>query len=530
MRGEELRRDYVSEVSSVVPIMLLIIAASTTNGIAAASIQEASSGSVIHDPSLLSTKVAGNDNPRIAVVKPIFTDTAYSNAFYTFYRKHRLSTEPYITSDLNYFNVTVKDGWRWSKRLFYFLTSVKASLAGLSLHQNVALIDEINVTLGALFDEDSRVYDVVILGFTEYVTVEEYNYYRRFVETGGTLIILDACNFLAEVKYHPPTSPGEPGYLSLVKGHGWEFNGTHAWKSVYRRWPEENRNWVGSNYWKYWYGDHYDYFQANTSHPISAYIRDRYMQNVTTSYGAHEENKLENFTDTQIIGYWHFIDKSEAPEDPVVAYQHRYGSGSVFHAGIMGSDVIGREEYLQAFLVSAVRMGLTGEVGDWSFWQDSFFDSHTELLYENGTKVGQDGYLSGVVMCNVSLNTTVIAQDGGLYELTSVDVHIYPTDSSVYAQMLTVAGKAMDEDNLHWQVVVDTPYLLDGKYTFEVRCRFTSRSNDTLHVDSILMISVHEVKNIPDKLRDALLVASTSLCAIMVLACVAVIWTGRRPT
>jgi len=470
-----------------------------------------------------------NSGPRIAVVKPIFTCTAYSDAFYAFYRNNGLRPEPFITWDLNYLNVTVKNGWGWSGQLLGFLSSIEAELAGLSLGHSVALIDEINVTMGALFDGDMRVYDVVILGFTEYVTLEEYNYYKRFVETGGTLIIMDACNFLAEVKYHPPNSPGEPGYLSLVKGHGWEFNGTHAWKSVYHRWPEENRNWIGSNYWKWWGGKHYDYFQANTSHPISAYIRNTYSQNVTTLYYAHEENRLENHTDTQIIGYWHFIDASEAPEDPVVAYQHRYGKGSVFHSGIMASDVVDREKFLQSFLVCAIRIGLTGEVGEWTFWQDSSFESDVELLFESGTHVPQNGSLSGRIRFDVNFNTTVIARDGEPYRLASVDVHINPVDIFPHSPALTIAGNVVDEHNLQWQIVVDTLNLSDTEYEFEVCCRFTSPYNCTLHVDSTLVVLVHRVMNVPDELRNALLVGTTSLCVILVMASGTVVWIGRRP-
>jgi hypothetical protein len=518
----------VFTVSGAIAFILLVSVVSTVNGIAGTPLTDLSTSSAIQGSNLLGSIVAGNDHPRIAAVKPIFTDTAYSSAFYNFYREYASSTQPFITTDLDLFNVTVKDGWGWSTRLADFLGCIKASLAGLSLGQSVALIDEINVTMGALFDEDRRVYDVVILGFTEYVTLEEYYYYKRFVETGGTLIIMDACNFLAEVKYHPPTSPGEVGYLSLVKGHGWEFNGTHAWKSVYHRWPEENRNWVGSNFWKWWSGSHYDFFQANTSHPISTYIRTNYGQNVTPRYDGHEENKLENLTDTQVIGYWHFIDPVEAPEDPVAAYQHKYGDGSVFHTGIMASDVIDDEEFLQAFLVSAVRMGIAGEVGDWAFWEDSSFQSLTSSFYENGTQVAQDGCLSGVVSFFVNFSTNVFAQNRSLYSLRSVHIRISRQDSSYSSEPSTINGSMLGEDSLSWHIEVNTWDLFDAEYMFEIGCRFTSLSNSSDHIDSTLMVSVHRVKNIPDEIRNSLYIASGSLIAILALVCAYIVWNGRR--
>ncbi|MFW9966362.1 MAG: hypothetical protein ACFFEA_04345 [Candidatus Thorarchaeota archaeon] len=508
--------------------ILLVIVASTAIGTPETPLQGFSTSSAIDDSNLDGLLIAGNDNPRIAVVKPIFTDTAYSSAFYVFYGLYASSTEPFITTDLDLFNVTVKDGWGWSKRFANFLNSLKASLAGLSIGQNVALIDEIDVTTGALFDEDRRVYDVVILGFTEYVTLEEYYYYKRFVETGGTLIIMDACNFLAEVKYHPPTSPGEVGYLSLVKGHGWEFNGTHAWKSAYHRWPEENRNWVGGNYWKWWSGIHYDFFLANTSHPISTYIRNNYEQNVTTIYRAHEENRLENLTETQIIGYWNFIDPNEAPEDPVAAYQHKYGSGSVFHTGIMASDVIDVEEFLQAFLVSAVRMGLSGEVGEWAFWEDSSFQHSSKMYYENGTQVPPDGCISGVVTFYVGFNTSIIVQNQKPYSLTSVYACIYRQDSVFSSKPSTVHGNVSGEDSLNWQIVVDTCNLSETEYAFEIVCRFTSVSNISDYLESTLMVAIHKVDNFPDEIMDSLYVSLGSIATILVFVCVCIVLNGRR--
>ncbi|MFX0056160.1 MAG: hypothetical protein ACFFAD_14625 [Candidatus Hermodarchaeota archaeon] len=460
--------------------------------------------SLARDSSALpSTLIEESNSPRIAVVKPIFTATAYSYAFYQFYSKYISSTQPFITTDLHYLNVTVKDGWGWSNRLNKFLSSFKAESAGLSLGETFALIDEIDVLNGALFNEEERVYDVVILGFTEYVTLEEYYYYKRFVETGGTLIIMDACNFLAEVKYYPPTTPGEPGYLSLVKGHGWEFNGTHAWKSVYHRWPEENRNWIGSNYWRWWTGKHYDFFQANTTHPISVYIRNSYGPETNTHYKGHEENKLENLTGTEIIGYWHFINPEEAPTDPVVAYQHRYRNGSVFHTGIMASDVIDIQEFLQAFLISAVRMGLYGEVGDWTFWEDSSFESSTKMLYENGTQIPQEGCISGVITFLVTFDTNIIARNQKPYLLSDVHVRIYHLDSNSSSESTTVAGRILRRNPLNWSIEINTCNLTDARYVFEIGCRFIFSSDELDYVDSILMVAIHEVDNIDDDVVDS---------------------------
>jgi hypothetical protein len=471
--------------------------------------------------------IAQNDQRKIAVVQPIFTATAYSNAFYDFYSTHASSTEPFITADLEDLNVTVKYEWGWSQGLFDFLYSTKADLAGLSLVHSVELIDEIDVIRGALFDEERRVYDVLILGFTEYVTLEEYNYYKRFVETGGTLIFLDACNFLAEVKYYPPATPGEEGYLSLVKGHGWEFNGTHAWKSVYHRWPEENRNWIGSNFWKYWSGTHYDYFQANTSHPISAYLRGEYGTNVETDYTGHEENKLENLTDTQIIGHWNFVDPSEAPEEPVVAYQHMYGDGCVFHTGIMASDVMDEDEFLQAFLVSAVRMSLSGAVGDWDFGEASSIQVSLSILNGDGSRVSQEDDLSGNVTFRASFRNSFIVKNLKPYSLRGVNVSYYREDSElVPEQAFNVT--MISEDYLNWSVTIDTTNQIDWRYVFEIRCRFTSITCTSNHLDSTLMDTTHRILNDNNEIKNTLYMALGSFSAFLVLVVICIVFKDKR--
>ena len=295
--------------------------------------------------------------PRVAFVMPTFSHTAYSAAFYNFYHLHIDDNQSYITTDLQFLNVTITSGWSWSRGLGKFLNHTKDIMPRLFGGEQWTIIDERDVAMGALFsDSGDRVYDVLVCGFIEYVTAQEYADLKKFVAVGGTLVLNDACNFLAEVAYYPSTNGSD--YLSLVNGHGWAFNGTHAWRSVYHRWPEENRNWVGSNYWRWWGGIHYDGFDANTTHPISQFICDEYGTHVSGSYWGHEENKVENMTNTRIIGYWRFINRSEAPAEPVVAYQHDYLKGTVFHSGIMASEALCKDRFVMSFLICAVRIGL----------------------------------------------------------------------------------------------------------------------------------------------------------------------------
>ena len=88
------------------------------------------------------------------------------------------------------------------------------------------------MTEGSLFNQDgSSRFDVVVLGFIEYITSQEYSDYQRFVASGGRLIVMDASNFVAEVKHYPETN-----HLALVRGHGWGFDGRKVWRDVFYIW------------------------------------------------------------------------------------------------------------------------------------------------------------------------------------------------------------------------------------------------------------------------------------------------------
>lgn len=187
---------------------------------------------------------------RVAIVKPVFSATAYSasfggsDSFYKFYTEHGNDPAQNITPDLNLLNVSVVDGWGWSKNLSRYITEYVGDYGtGAIAAHSFTTLSDINVTEGGLFNLDgSSRFDVAILGFTEYVTSQEYYGFQRFVASGGRLVMMDASSFVAEVKYYPPTN-----HLALVRGHNWAFNGKTAWHDVCCRWENENANWVGSS-------------------------------------------------------------------------------------------------------------------------------------------------------------------------------------------------------------------------------------------------------------------------------------------
>lgn len=292
-------------------------------------------------------------NLRIALVKPVFTATAYSS-FYSFYSKYaHIKPGAVIKTDLNLLNATLVNGWGWSRSLYDFLHSNSPAFQRIASIGNISVISDVDVTQGALFDADGRSrYDVVIIGFEEYVTAREYFYFKSFVYNGGILIIMDATNFLAEVSYNPNNN-----HVALLLGHGWSFNGTAATPGVYDRWKDDARNWIASNYCCY-NGGKYDgaylYLPSipSSADPIAAYLNRSFGPHVFTSYHGHEENKVTNMTATSIIAIWR---GSVGGNGTLVAsYVHHYGRGMVIHFGVMGSDIVAKDKSAQEFLFQSL--------------------------------------------------------------------------------------------------------------------------------------------------------------------------------
>lgn len=286
--------------------------------------------------------------PRIAVVKPVFTATAYSS-FYAFYTKYvNTPKDQIITSDLQLLNTTLVDSWGWSDGLRQFLSSSNAGANGLVLDKNLTVLTDVSVNDGGLSSANgTRRFDVVILGFTEYVTSQEYSAYRHFVADGGRLIFMDATNFFAEVRFYPHTN-----HLAFVKGHGWGFDGKKVWHDIRERWSQENTNWIGSNFCCFGYGRRYGGALVVGTNPISLSLQAKFGPKVFLSYKGHEENRVTNSSFTEILAQWVQLDSSS--QNLVAAYAHRFMLGTVIHTGVMSSDVISSDMSVQFFLIRSV--------------------------------------------------------------------------------------------------------------------------------------------------------------------------------
>jgi hypothetical protein len=200
---------------------------------------------------------------RVAFVKPSFTFAAYQlNGFYNFYGKAPDQAEgtTNVTTDLNLLRVRIPDGPylyykddpfdspRIPSQLQYYNTLMelvedKASSQNLAI--DIADITDKEVHEGGIFDSaGNNVYDVLFLFHQEYVTQAEYDNLKKFVvQNGGTIVFNDANVFTTEVKYDSAINT-----VTLVRGHGWAYNGISAWHAENERWLNENQQWVGSNF------------------------------------------------------------------------------------------------------------------------------------------------------------------------------------------------------------------------------------------------------------------------------------------
>ncbi len=284
---------------------------------------------------------------KIAVVKPVFTATAYSS-YYQFYAKYaNIQPNTTVTTDLNLLNASLVDDWGISTFLINFLNSTAARDYGLNFGKNLQALSDVDVHQGALFyPNGARRYDAAILGFTEYVTAEEYQAYKRFVGTGGTLIIMDASNFVAEVRYYPGSL-----HASLYRGHNWFFNGTTAVKDVFERWKTDLADWVASNTWQQ-IGQNYNGSQPSAANPIGRALWERFGGRVFTYYHGSEENYVSNFTLTSIIATW--LKTTVETQHFVASYLHRHHLGHVIHFGAFGSEVIAHDPTVPYFLARSV--------------------------------------------------------------------------------------------------------------------------------------------------------------------------------
>jgi hypothetical protein len=169
------------------------------------------------------------------------------------------------------------------------------------------------------------------------------------------MIILDGDIFYAEVKYNSRTHT-----VTLVKGHGWAFNGKSAWKSVSERWKDETSQWIGSNYLcfrcgitfsnnPFGYKQHEEQYITNPHDVILFnYGASMPMPKHTKQLSATSPSYLLSINREAHIETKHII----------ATYKLRYGKGKVIAFGIYADDIITSnkfDKYFDSLLLKNIR-------------------------------------------------------------------------------------------------------------------------------------------------------------------------------
>ena len=292
---------------------------------------------------------------RIALIVPVFTGAAYNYAFYIFYKHYAnvrdgenvthhlfllssLLTKPKVPKIPNYPAIAASS---------YAMRYLDKHLSLLTPKNKVSVLNDIDVDRGSIFMNNKYTtnrYDILILGHQEYVTQQEYSNLKKFVANGGTMILLDGNVFYAQVGYDRNTQT-----ITLIKGHGWAFNGKSAWKSVIERWRNETSQWVGSN-------------SFCTSCKIT-------FANNPFNYYHREEQYITNPNDTIFLNYNASVlnpnpkivkNATSAHANMIATYDLNYKKGKVIGLGIY-SDVIINNRYFLVFLDHLLQLSQRGK-------------------------------------------------------------------------------------------------------------------------------------------------------------------------
>jgi hypothetical protein len=265
-----------------------------------------------------------NSESKLAFVMPSFTMAAYDFSFYEFFRMYPdIKAGEFVTSDIVLLSADVPSREEsFNNHKSFGLHQLREYTSELLPNADIDYLTDIDIHDGIIFDQfdNKNLYDILILGHSEYVTQNEYSNLKKFVENGGTIILLDSNTFYAEVDYDPVNNK-----ISLVKGHYWAFDGERAWRAVKERWADETSEWAGSNF--------------GCSSCIITFNNNPF------SYTHHEENYLTNPNSRILIDFR----AQSAYNYLIAAYELRSGLGKVVGLGIFGSDVAGNENFSQFY-------------------------------------------------------------------------------------------------------------------------------------------------------------------------------------
>jgi parallel beta-helix repeat protein len=279
-------------------------------------------------------------NKRVALVEPTFTYAAYrSGGFYNFYQKYSLidtkSNNKTITTNLNLLkNRPIPHGpFPYFSHPRYLDIPYYDYFQMVQNHVKkdpfVTHFTDVDVHRGKIFQPGgSNAYDVLFLFHNEYETQAEYNNLRQFVSNGGTIVFTEGNVLTAEVSYDKANDS-----ITLVRGHYWKLDSKGATPSVSERWLDENREWMGSNFFD-----------------VPSYQKVKFRNN-PFNYTHNEEQYVTNPEAKIMIDYkvYNIPGKYSYRNATVATYQMNYLVGKVINLGIWGHVVDDNKAFLNYF-------------------------------------------------------------------------------------------------------------------------------------------------------------------------------------
>jgi hypothetical protein len=268
---------------------------------------------------------------KIAFVVPSFTIAAYNHHFYVFYHKHNDDVfHGNVTTDLDLLTSKIPDYEHADQKALYNFLTFEDKIQQVLPNAEISNLTDPDVDGGKIFGNNNTVprnnaYDILIFGHQEYVTQQEYNNIKQFVSNGGTIIMIDANFFYAEVRYDKINQAA-----TFVKGHGFGFDGRQVFLSVGERWKNETRDWAGSNYF--------------AEDPYSGNNQTYYFANNPFNYSRSEENYVSNPTDKIILDYGLSLG-SKLDSRHIATYELDSGKGKVIVFGIGGEGEVGDPKF-----------------------------------------------------------------------------------------------------------------------------------------------------------------------------------------
>lgn len=316
----------------------------------------------------------------VALLKPIFTATAYSSTapnatwhdFYDFYGKYTQKVTEVLqpNPDLQWLNLNISlgmrfnGGWGGAYPIYQYLNSNTARANGLIMGQNLCVLTDLDLNNGALFRSNgSLAYRTLIMGHTEYVTYGEMQEIQRFIGDGGKLVAMDSNSFYVDVNYNSTTS-----VVSLGVGHFWVQNSSGAYIGPSTPWADRTTDFMSEISGEYQpYRIDHGGAQLNTSNSIGEALRDYFNTSVVfksySLYG-YDNDYVENFTNTSMVGiYLNMVGMPICYHDQPPyqnigecsgPYVHNYRNGVVIGTCIIADSVFANDPQLQKFLLLAI--------------------------------------------------------------------------------------------------------------------------------------------------------------------------------